>query len=86
MEREALKLALEALEEAHYKVEHKQDAAKREQAITAIKAALAQPPQREWVGLTPENILALFDEHNLYGSKLVEFARAVEAKLKEKNT
>ena len=43
MEREALKLALEALEEAHYKVEHKQDAAKREQAITAIKEALAQP-------------------------------------------
>jgi len=42
---EALKLALEALEEAHYKVEHKQDAAKREQAITAIKEALAQPVQ-----------------------------------------
>jgi len=43
---EALKLALEALEEAHYKVEHKQDAAKREQAITAIKEALAQPAQQ----------------------------------------
>jgi hypothetical protein len=39
---EALKLALEALEEAHYKIEHKQDAVKREQAITAIKEALAQ--------------------------------------------
>jgi hypothetical protein len=37
----ALKMALEALEEAHYKIEHKQDAAKREQAITAIKEALA---------------------------------------------
>lgn len=37
----ALDLALEALEEAHYKVEHKQDAAKREQAITAIKQARA---------------------------------------------
>ena len=44
------------------------------------------PPQREWVGLTPENILALFDEHNLYGSKLVEFARAVKTKIKDKNT
>jgi hypothetical protein len=43
------------------------------------------PPQRPWVGLTPEDILALFDEHNLYGSKLVEFARAVETKIKEKN-
>ena len=45
-----------------------------------------QDYKKPWVGLTPENILALFDEHNLYGSKLVEFARAVEAKLKEKNT
>jgi len=45
MTKEALKLALEALEEAHYKIEHKQDAAKREQAITAIKEALAQPEQ-----------------------------------------
>jgi hypothetical protein len=44
MTKEVLKLALEALEEAHYKVEHKQDAAKREQAITAIKDA-AQPVQ-----------------------------------------
>jgi hypothetical protein len=44
-----------------------------------------KPQQRPWVGLTPEDILALFDEHNLYGSKLVEFARAVETKIKEKN-
>ena len=40
-QKEALKLALEALEEAHYKIEHKQNAAKREQAITAIREALA---------------------------------------------
>ena len=52
----------------------------------SLRAALAQPPQRKWVGLTPEDILALFDEHNLYGSKLVEFARAVETKIKDKNT
>ena len=38
---EALRLALEALSEAHYVVEHRQDVKKREQAITAIKAALA---------------------------------------------
>jgi hypothetical protein len=43
--KEVLKLALEALEEAHYKIEHKQNAAKREQAITAIREALAQPEQ-----------------------------------------
>jgi hypothetical protein len=41
----ALKLALEALEEAHYKMEHYQDEKKREQAITAIKQALAAPVQ-----------------------------------------
>ena len=53
---------------------------------TCVAYALhAAPPQRPWVGLTPEDILVLFDEHNLYGSKLVEFTRAVETKIKEKN-
>ena len=42
--------------------------------------------QRPWVGLTPEEILDLFDRNNVYGSKWVEFARTVEAKLKKKNT
>jgi hypothetical protein len=41
MKDEALRLALEALSEAHYVVEHRQDVKKREQAITAIKEALA---------------------------------------------
>ena len=41
--------------------------------------------QREWVGLTPEEVLDLFDVNNVYGSKWVEFARTVESKLKEKN-
>jgi hypothetical protein len=41
--------------------------------------------QRPWVGLTPEEILDLFDRVNVYGSKWIEFARAVEAKLKAKN-
>jgi len=43
-------------------------------------------PQRPWVDLTPEEILDLFDSNNVYGSKWIEFARAVEAKLREKNT
>lgn len=47
MTQEALKLALEALEEAHYKMEHYQDEEKREQAITAIKEALAKHAMRE---------------------------------------
>ena len=43
------------------------------------------PPQRPWVGLTPEEVLDLFDINNVYGSKWVEFARTVENKLKEKS-
>ena len=42
--------------------------------------------QRQWVGLTPEEVLDLFDRNNVYGSKWVEFARTVEAKLKGRNT
>ena len=42
--------------------------------------------QRPWAGLTAEEILDLFDATNVYGSKWIEFACAVEAKLKEKNT
>ena len=41
--------------------------------------------QRKWVGLETDEILDLFDANNLYGSKWIEFARTVEAKLKEKN-
>jgi hypothetical protein len=43
------------------------------------------PPQRTWVGLTTEETLDMFDLNNVYGSKWIEFARTVEAKLKEKN-
>ena len=42
--------------------------------------------QRPWVDLTDDQIIDLFDLTNVYGSKWVEFARAVEAKLREKNT
>ena len=42
-------------------------------------------PKRKWAGLTSEEILDLFDRTNVYGSKWIEFARTVEAKLKEKN-
>jgi len=41
--------------------------------------------KRPWVKLTDEEILDLFDATNVYGSKWMEFAHAVEAKLKEKN-
>ena len=42
--------------------------------------------KREWVGLTPEEVLDMFDVNNVYGSKWIEFARTVEAALRSKNT
>ena len=50
-----------------------------------IRPLYATPPQRQWVGLEAEEILDLFDRNNVYGSKWIEFARTVEAKLKAKN-
>lgn len=47
------------------------------------------PPKREWVGLTDEEIgtLTVFDGlHHVETPLLADFARAVEAKLKELNT
>jgi hypothetical protein len=46
---------------------------------------ICNAPKRPWVGLTQEEILDLFDMNNVYGSKWIEFARTVEAKLKAKN-
>ena len=45
------------------------------------------PPQREWVGLTVTTILNMMPSTIPadYDGELMEFARAVEAKLKEKN-
>ncbi|CAB4155844.1 hypothetical protein UFOVP662_25 [uncultured Caudovirales phage] len=46
------------------------------------------PPQRQWVGLTVTTILNMMPSAipAEYDGPLMEFARAVEAKLKEKNT
>jgi hypothetical protein len=63
------------------------------QRMEAVKAAMRgvedddiQEYKKPWVGLTPEEILDMFDDQQVYGSKWLEFARAVENKLKEKNT
>jgi hypothetical protein len=58
---EALKLALEALEEAQYKMEHYQDEKKREQAITAIKQALAAPDLQAELEATNRQVEILSD-------------------------
>ena len=45
------------------------------------------PPQRTWVGLTDEEIEDLAKKHNgIFYDCDIEFAQAIEAKLKEKNT
>ena len=46
-----------------------------------------QDYKKPWVGLTEEEILKFQDiVPNTLGYDLIEFARAIEAKLKEKNT
>lgn len=47
----------------------------------------AAPPKKEWVGLTDEEYEAMAEHYvtNCYFDTL-EYARAIEAKLKEKNT
>jgi pyruvate/2-oxoglutarate dehydrogenase complex dihydrolipoamide dehydrogenase (E3) component len=77
--RKAAEMALKALEDIFGK--EKKDVG----AINALRQALAQP-EREWVGLTDEEIQA--ERHKLdptAGWTYDHFARAIEAKLKEKN-
>jgi hypothetical protein len=49
--------------------------------VNALKEALAQPPQRPWVGLTDDEAQWLYDTCRT-PSNLIDM---VEAKLKEKN-
>ena len=45
------------------------------------------PPQRTWVGLTNNELQPIADEYRiLFGGWVEDFARAIEAKFKEKNT
>jgi hypothetical protein len=83
-DKEALKLALNALETA----DETEFWNKQKEAITAIKAALAQPAhpplpaQRPWVGLTQQ------EENEIWKSSrgVQETITKTQAKLKEKNT
>jgi hypothetical protein len=51
-----------------------------------IRPLYAAPPQREWVGLTDEEIRSICDENYIMlGAYAVDFMKAIEAKLKEKN-
>jgi len=82
-DKELLQQALDAL----ISVWNSDRTTRQVETIRAIKARLAQP-EKEWVGLTDEEILEEYrqsygDDGNLTD---VYFARAIEAKLKEKNT
>ena len=44
------------------------------------------PQQRTWVGLTEQEQGAIMEDLNAHGTNLYHFAKAIEAKLKEKNT
>ena len=46
----------------------------------------AVPPKREWVGLTEEEALDLLPVGEWEVEPTLVFAKAIEAKLKEKNT
>ena len=54
---------------------------------TSEIVAMEHGPKREWIGLTSEEIAADVKEHIAVGTRsFEEFARRIEASLKEKNT
>jgi ferritin len=79
---EALKLALSTLNEVRQETFHAEK--KVWEAIYTIKKVLAQPKEREWVGLTDEEIQECLK--GLPTQTIGVYARRIEAKLKEKNT
>ena len=64
---EAAEMALEALEEAHVVVEHKQDQAKRARAMSALRHALAQPEQSNSIWVLTEEV----NDYDQYGEYFV---------------
>jgi hypothetical protein len=46
-----------------------------------------EPPKREWVGLTEQDLKPLCDVYkSIFDGYMYDFSAAIEAKLKEKNT
>jgi hypothetical protein len=52
----------------------------------AIKRVTPPAAQRQWVGLTEEEMKLLWAEYGYRSAMCKPFTRAIEAKLKEKNT
>ena len=86
---EAMKLAMEALKTCDV-VDYQQDfdSKKVAKAITALQKTLAEQPApaQPWVGLTDEEIIKCWGQVSGTRCGYVAFARAIEAKLKKKNT
>jgi len=80
-DRELLQQALDALKKHDDKWLECGERVWFEEEIKAIEERLAQP-EKEWVGLTGREIVDLFSDSETE----LEFARAIEAKLKEKNS
>ena len=55
-------------------------------AVWEGQELVSTPPQRKWVGLEEDEVEACFYHVDEAGIGLFDFAEAVEAKLKEKNT
>ena len=66
----------------------------RRLVVESSNGVVASPPKREWQGLTDEQISGLRQQHGITSdgrgikewTQVVDFAKAIEAKLKEKNT
>jgi hypothetical protein len=79
---QALRMALDMIECEKYDRRHVRWA-----IIDALKEESLPAAQRQWVGLTDEEIKPLCDENYIiYGAYTVDFIQSIEAKLKEKNT
>jgi hypothetical protein len=72
------------------KIKHPEGTDWYDNIISNLKAALAEPTvqksltaQRPWVGLTDEEINLIYDRPHIY---FTQYAKDIEAKLREKNT
>jgi hypothetical protein len=78
----AIKAALEAKDEPVAWVNKERNTIMWDKLYPDMDALYTTPPQRTWVGLTDEEISASSKGHMTRNG----FARAIEAKLKAKNT